>query len=191
VVLDLNFSGMSDGTLQSNVVTTTSAADSQFIGSMPFHPHRDPDDVTLNPYWGEAVYPNDQTPILIVFGTGGNIDRIYSQMYGWSRSQWSWQGQNPWGPLFFLVGKLDKIFPSEVHTKNTSAADAFKMQAKKNWQDLENLWVTIDPMTGLITTSIVDDVVDTGNDPNLLADPANVRWARLSASRSRRNAGGR
>jgi type II secretory pathway pseudopilin PulG len=190
VVLDLNYSGMSDGTLLANV-TGTAAADSQFLGSMPFHPHRDTSDNTLNPYWGDPIYPDDKTPILIVFGSGGNVDRIYCQTYGWTRGQFSWQGVNPWGPMYFLVGKLDKIFPQDIHRTTTPAAEAFAMQAKRNWQDMENLWVTIDPLTGLITTSIVDDVADTGNDPNLIADPANVRWARLSASRSRRNAGGR
>jgi hypothetical protein len=190
VVLDLNFSGMSDGTLAANV-TGTAAIDSQFLGSMPFHPHRDPSDSTANPYWGDPIYPNDRTPVLIVFGSGGNVDRMYCQSFVWSRSQFSWQGINPWGPIFLLVGKLDKVFPNENHRLSTSADDAFAMQSKKNWQDFENLWVTIDPLTGLITTSIVDDVADTGNDPSLIANPANVRWARLSASRSRRNVGGR
>jgi len=191
VVLDLNFSGMSDGSLVSNVITTTSAVDSQFVGSMPFHPHRDPTDKTLNPYWGEAIYPNDTSPILIVFGGGGNVDRLYCQSFGWTRTQFSWQGVNPWGPVFFLVGKLDKVHPADVHRTSTTATDAYAMQVKKNWQDFENLWVTIDPSTGLISTSIVDDVADTGNDPSLITNPANIRWARLSASRSRRNAGGR
>jgi type II secretory pathway pseudopilin PulG len=190
VVLDLNFSGMSDGTLVANS-TVNNSADSQFLGSMPFHPHRDPGDATLNPYWGDPIYPDDRTPVLIVFGSGGNVDRMYCQSYVWSRTQFSWQGINPWGPIFLLVGKLDKVFPHEVHRVNTPAEDAFTMQAKKNWQDFENLWVTIDPLTGLITTSIVDDVADTGNDPGLIADPANVRWARMSAARTRRNAGGR
>jgi prepilin-type N-terminal cleavage/methylation domain-containing protein len=191
VVLDLNYSGMSDGTLASNVITTTSAVDAQFVGSMPFHPHREENDKTLNPYWGDPIYPNDQTPILIVFSSGGNVDRLYCQSYVWTRTQFSWQGINPWGPIYFLTGKLDKIFPGDIHRSTMSANDAFEMQSKRNWQDFENLWVTIDPLTGLISTSIVDDVADTGNDPGLIANPANVRWARLSASRSRRNVGGR
>jgi type II secretory pathway pseudopilin PulG len=191
VVLDLNFSGMSDGTLVANVVTGTSAVDSQFTGTMPFHPHNDPADQTLNPYWGNPIYPNDRTPILIVFGSGGSVDRMYCQSFVWSRSQFSWQGLSPFGPITFLVGKLDKIFPNEVHFASTPPEEAIEMQSKKNWQDFENLWVTIDPMSGLITTSIVDDVADTGNDPSLVGNPANVRWARMSASRTRRNAGGR
>jgi type II secretory pathway pseudopilin PulG len=190
VVLDLNFSGMSDGTLNVSSTNATNQ-DAQFSGIMPFHPHRQTGDNTLNPFWGDPIYPNDQTPVLIVFSAGGHVERIYCQTFVWTRTQFSWQGVAPWGPMFFLVGKLDKIFPQEVHTSSTPAAEAITMQKKKNWQDFENLWVTIDPLTGLITTSIIDDVADTGNDPSLIADPANVRWARLSAARSRRQTGGR
>jgi hypothetical protein len=116
---------------------------------------------------------------------------MYCQSYVWARDQFSWQSINPWGPIFFLVGKFDKVIPHEFRASTTSAADAMEMQAKKNWRDVENLWVTIDPQTGLIVSSHLDDVYDATTDPALLGDPSSVRLARLTASRNRRSTGGR
>jgi len=207
IVLDLNFSGMSDGDVMR--VTATSAAAAPSTGSYsnpPFHPRRDPNDTTFCPFWGDSLYPQDRSPILLVFSPGGLLDRVYCHRIAFNyavnglatNSAWNYQAVIPTGPLFFLVGKLDKIFPDEQYRTTQSADVNFQYQIKKNWLDLENLWVTIDPNGGLITSAMVDDIAETAQDPAIAdvyklraQNPVNIGWARLNASRSRRSLGGK
>ncbi len=206
IVLDLNFSGMSDGDVM-RVTTTTPAASPQFgYNNSPFHPRRDPNDTTFSPYWGDALYSQDRTPVLLVFSPGGLLDRVYCHRVAYSfavtgvptNSAWHYQAVVPTGPVYFLVGKLAKIFPDEQFRTTQSEDVNFQYQVKKNWLDLENLWVTVDPNGGLITSAMVDDIAETAEDPNIAdvyklraQNPANIGWARLNASRSRRSLGGK
>jgi hypothetical protein len=52
-------------------------------------------------------------------------------------------------PVYFLLGQREKL-PHVTYTQT----DPPETQAEKhNFRDLENLWVSINPQTGLITTS--------------------------------------
>lgn len=75
---------------------------------------------------------DDQSPIYIMFSPNGAVDRVYS-------STLSGPVVNP---IFLLVGKSEKIPAADVPDE-------------ENWRDLSNLWVTLNPQTGLVTTAEV------------------------------------
>lgn len=203
IVLDLNFSGMSDGELM-RITGTSQTAPVAGYNNPPFHPRRDSVDTTFCPYWGDAIYPLDRTPVILVFSPGGLLDRVYCHRIGVAasgvaaNSSWNYQAVAPTGTVFFLAGKLDKVYPDEQYRVNQTPDENYAIQAKKNWLDLENLWVTIDPISGLISSSMVDDIAETAADVNIngvyklrAQNPVNIGWARLSASRIRRSLGGK
>jgi type II secretory pathway pseudopilin PulG len=182
VVIDLGFSSITNG----------NSSDS----GLPFHPRQDPSNVNV-PWWGAPVYPQDETPIILVFSPGGHMERIYFRMTeGFSGTaavnrQWLWGGMEPFGQIHFLVGKIEKVLVDEYYLLAQNAQTNFDKQIKKNWLDLENYWVNVNPQTGFISTSIVDDVglVFDGNNNNGGTNPANV-WVTRQKARYARVMGG-
>jgi hypothetical protein len=73
-----------------------------------------------------------KNPILVTFDRTGTLDGLY---VGGVK-------QSVTGPLYFLVGKREKVVG--IQTDPT----------QYNWLDLENIWVAINP-TGAITTAEV------------------------------------
>jgi hypothetical protein len=71
-------------------------------------------------------------PVCIMFGPGGSLERIYHGHIHMATE-----------PIFLLVGKLERIPAGEAE------------DGLANWQDLTNVWVTINPRTGLLITSQV------------------------------------
>lgn len=187
IVIDLNFSGTTDGTL----MRLTSTAQTGTYNNIPFHPRVDANDTTFCPYWGDPVYPFDRNPVMLVFSPGGNLDRVYCHRTGTANSNWHYQALTPNGPLFFLIGQLDKLYPGEQYRVSQTPTQNMEYQLKKNWLDVNNLWVSLDPTTGFISASPVDDIVDTSNDPLRAMNPVNLGWTRLTASRMRRALGGK
>ncbi len=202
VVIDLNFSSMSDGTSQFNTGggTLVYSAGSSFgtagFGSpgCPFHPRRDPGDTANNrsPYWGDPIYPQDETPIVLVFSAGGHLERSYCRIKDGTgvNAQWSWQGFEPYGMIHFLVGRLERIIPHEQYYMSQTAAVNLEIQKKKNWLDLDNLWVNIEAQSGMMTTSLVDNVDPNAGFAAQAGNPHNVHLTRLK-SRAGRTYGGR
>lgn len=187
--IDLGFSSITNG-------------DSNNSG-LSFHPRTGTDTGNnIVPYWGKASLPQDETPIILVFSPGGHVERLYIRMSeglanaaGTQNRQWVWGGIEPFGQIHFLIGKVEKIFPDEFFETTKSAQENFDIQSKKNWLDLENFWVNVNPQTGFISTAVVDEV-PTGSyfDPaNRLAgasNPNNVYMTRAKA-RYARLAGGK
>lgn len=188
--IDLGFSSITNG-------------DSNNSG-LSFHPRTGINTAnnTIVPFWGKASYPQDETPIILVFSPGGHVERLYIRMSegltnatGKQNLQWVWGGIEPFGQVHFLIGKIEKIFPDEYFETTKSAQENFDIQSKKNWLDLENFWVNVNPQTGFISTAVVDEV-PTGtyfNAADRLAgasNPNNVHLTRAKA-RSARLAGGK
>ena len=73
-------------------------------------------------------------PVYIMFSPNGSLDRFYHPGHG---------GEVHPGtePIYLLVGKQERV-PAG------SAEDGLA-----NWQDVKNLWVTLNPQTGLVTTA--------------------------------------
>ena len=77
-----------------------------------------------------APIDNDQTPVIIMFSPSGSVDEMY--LHG--------QRMPVADPIFLLIGKGHKLPPDDEGA---------------NWQDLENLWITVNPKTGMISTNEV------------------------------------
>lgn len=122
-VIDLNFSGIG--------IPTGSAT----LGLVDeFHPSA----------------PNDNTPVMIVFGPDGTLDHLY-----YNKVPYPLYRTRPSAPIHLMLGKRTLI-PSNSEPKATPGPAAIRPgEPVYNWQDLTNLWVTIYPQTGRITTAEV------------------------------------
>lgn len=88
----------------------------------------------------------DLNSIMVIFASNGSIDRLiyHAQVtvddgpppvYLYDRVD-----VHPTEPIYLLVGKSEKI-PIEA--------------GRENWRDLTNLWITLNPQTGLVATAEV------------------------------------
>jgi len=75
----------------------------------------------------------DKNPVLVIFSRTGALESVYENGIR----------QDVTGPLYFLIGKRDKL-----QSLGGSPTD-------HNWADSENIWVSINPQTGLVTTAEV------------------------------------
>ncbi|MCE9604731.1 MAG: hypothetical protein K8U03_07485 [Planctomycetia bacterium] len=177
IVIDLGFSAITNG-------TTTDPG-------IPFHPRSE----IASPYYGAEAVPQDETPVILVFSPGGHVERLYFRMKennaGTTNLQWVWGGNEPFGQIHFLIGKLEKILKDEYFSSGYTATDNFNIQVKKNWLDLENIWVNVNPQTGFISTSLIDELntnayflstdktVGASNPANIAATRSNARYGRV------------
>lgn len=186
VVIDLNFSSMTNG------LTGDSG--------IPFHPRQDLDQkptttVLRNPYWGDSVYPDDTTPVVIVFSTTGHVERVYAHQRD-AVGNFSWEGTEAYGPIYLLIGDRSFITTDAYRSVSQNAQENMEVQFKKNWLNLDALWVRITPNTGSISTSLVDDFAyvtetTTGTKTYLAHDPSNVYRSRQNKAQLGRIIGGR
>jgi len=126
------------------------------------------------------VYPPTR-PVIFTFNQSGSLDYMYDT------------GDPPvrvTSPIHFLVGKREKVpapdnplIGSDDEPEDDYVyTDAPDVQAEKhNWKDMENLWVSVQPHTGMVTTSNVASVVDKNWLPDALV-PATRRFATDSRS---------
>lgn len=175
VVIDLGFSSITNG----------NNSDS----GMPFHARCDTtSSATMNnAWWGPPVYPQDETPVILVFSPGGHIERVFFRMTegnsgtAATNRQWLWGGMEPFGQIHFLIGKTEKVLPDEYYLKSQDATTNYEKQKKKNWLDTENFWVNVNPQTGFVSTSVVNGWGSVGTATNITQaligeaqfDPAN------------------
>lgn len=105
---------------------------------------------------------DDSKPVIVMFSPNGGIDRIYCRELHWnsdgsSSTFLNWTEIHPTAPVYFLIGRRDRLAAS-VKTITSGAPDPapdspLAEDGLRNWQDLNNLWVTIQPQTGLVATT--------------------------------------
>jgi hypothetical protein len=99
------------------------------------------DPATGNP---NAINPPDVNPVMITFATNGLVDKVYS----WDERNFAlWQGRQPTGPIYLLVTRRELI-GGDLSVTNPSAA-----KPQYGIQDINSIWVTINPQTGLVASS--------------------------------------
>lgn len=165
---------------------------------LPLHPRFDPNDPDSNYTYrirGKSVYPEDTTPVILMFAPSGAVERVYHHVLVTNPAQpnpptFTWKGEVPTAPIWFLVGKRTKVPASDTYrAAGVTRGDGNPQdQFNNNWLDLENYWVTINPQNGFITTTELSDFVD--NDDTKSINPINVAATRYWAVRSM-NMGGR
>jgi hypothetical protein len=113
---------------------------------------------------GPAVWPVSAKPVLIMFAPDGTVAWIRADATSW--------GQQPTTPIYLLVGRKDKV---------VNPPDAGN--AETNLNDFNNLWVAINPSTGLIC---VTDLASIGVNASVLK-PSNDPTAPDSRYYARRS----
>lgn len=100
----------------------------------------DPVSATDSPTWS---LPTTTAPPLIMFAPDGSVDRSYVRS-----SDGTYNGVMPMTPMYLLVGMRKNI----VHN-TTANPNAVATNPNANINDFNNLWVSIDPATGLIVVA--------------------------------------
>jgi len=112
---------------------------------------------------GITTLKDTTVPIIIVFSPNGSVDCIYYNDTRYAVTQ----------PIYLLVGKRERV-PS-AQAENGIA----------NWQDLDCLWITLNPQTGTVTSNRIAMAAG-----NTSGRPQNLLESREFA-RSAGNMGGR
>ena len=86
--------------------------------------------------------------VAILFAPNGSVDNVYVEGIPFRVTD----------PIFLLVGKRERIPPQTLDPNNP---DTFA-----NWQDLNNLWVTINSQTGLVASGEMATTTSTTFDAN-------------------------
>jgi hypothetical protein len=115
-----------------------------------------------NPYYVSGGVNQDTSPVIVTFAPNGTVDKVYSwdervlfnpggsaNVAGGTANgvQFGWQGRQPLSQIYFLVTRRELI-GGDASVKTASAATP-----QYGIQDLTSLWVTINPQTGLISSS--------------------------------------
>lgn len=164
VVIDLNFSG---------------------TALWSFHPRNNYSNFAANPsgpggnnspYRGQPLFPNDESPVIVMFSPSGTLETVYSRANLTRARIVEWTDWRPISHLYFLVGDAEKLPAKTGWGPGEGGLD----QYENNWLDLTNYWVTINPFTGLINTAEVSDFPDPTD--THAHDPARVGFARRFAN---------
>ncbi len=110
--------------------------------------------------------PNTR-PIVFIFNSSGEMDSVCFNITNPTPHGGSIQTTAPvpmTSPVYLMIGKREKLFQKDSSSGKYDAAyyspaDNASTQAEKhNFRDLENLWIAINPQSGLATTAEVKDL---------------------------------
>lgn len=96
-------------------------------------------------YGGTPVVADPTSPVVILFSPNGAMDSFY---LGGVRSP-------ALEPIHFLVGRRERVTLDLIPLPPGPSYTPAAADGRWNWQDLNNLWVTAFPQTGLVTTAQV------------------------------------
>jgi prepilin-type N-terminal cleavage/methylation domain-containing protein len=107
------------------------------------------------------VSSSDPNPVIVMFAPNGGLDGIRYQD----------ATIPPTEPVHLLIGRRDRL-PAIAPPLNGPPGPTLAEDVLRNWQDLNNLWVTVFPRNGLVTVSenaAVTGAVDYSNRNDRLA----------------------
>lgn len=87
--------------------------------------------------------PEDVLPVVILFSPNGGVERVYCWWWDTITPTPSWQGRPPLGPVYLLIGQRDKVNRDITRPPGEQS----------NLEDLNSLWVVIQPTTGMVATA--------------------------------------
>jgi len=123
-------------------------------------------DYENDPHVG-LLNPATHTPlgVMIVFAPDGSIERLYRPNIADGTTQATIR---PTGPIHFLIGQRERVPVNVVETSpqlTVIEPDAEVQLETFNFMDLNNLWITVNPRSGLISSTEMF-VVPPLNNPN-------------------------
>jgi prepilin-type N-terminal cleavage/methylation domain-containing protein len=108
--------------------------------------------------------PGNANPGMLIFSPTGSVYSVFANFGPSALIE----------PIYFLIGRRDRVFNvklgSNVTIPQVSAVsgDVLPADGLANWQDTNNLWVTVTPQTGRITT-VENTAINTVNTTKLLS----------------------
>jgi len=119
---------------------------------------------------GSPPVPEDVSPVVILFSPNGGVERVYCWWWDTITPTATWQGRPPLGPVYLLIGQRDKVNRDITRPPGQQS----------NLEDLNSLWVVIQPTTGIVTTA----------QNSLMQNPYDV-WNARRRAREQAGLGGR
>jgi type II secretory pathway pseudopilin PulG len=112
------------------------------------------------PSWAPAPSGSPSTaPITIMFSPNGSVDRSYANTYSGASTTGGLVASPALQPFYLLVGKIEQVQCGTLAVTPGTPA---------NVADLTNVWIAINPATGLVVTSeMYPYSSNTPSDPNL------------------------
>jgi hypothetical protein len=106
--------------------------------------------VEPDPYQGTPAFPQDNTPVIIMFTPSGSIEQVYCRYWqlpakAGAQGQWVWHGDRQLSAILFLIGQRERV-PADV-------TNSWPSQLNNNWTQGGNIWVSIHPRTGVVTSA--------------------------------------
>lgn len=154
VIVDLNYSGTDNRPF--NVRFKTGDTTGSGTSLAPANGYRGfPIDSSGNPVTTASPNPSslDNRPIILVFNPSGAIDRMFCRIWSATTNPpgYQWSCEQPVSNIYFLIGRRDKVpLPNPVGLPDGAPQTT---QATYNWSDPGNYWVTVQAMSGAVTTS--------------------------------------
>ena len=102
-----------------------------------------------------TVPPTYTSRVVVTFAPTGLIDLVYTwdePTFTWNPATIGWQGRQPIGPIYFLVGKRDLVGGDATLLQQVLNGNA-PQQPCFNIQDPTNYWIVINPQTGAVMTA--------------------------------------
>lgn len=122
----------------------------------------------------EPDTPADLRPVIVMFSPNGSVEgvyysqRVYDQNGNFDHCEYA--GRRLIEPIHFLVGKYERL-PVTLRRVNVDVPDSMAMHPSKaedgvfNRQDAGNLWLTLNPQTGLATVAELHADLPPGSGP--------------------------
>jgi type II secretory pathway pseudopilin PulG len=115
-------------------------------------------------------------PLAVFFTPGGSVELVQST----DPTNGAYLFANPAGRLNFLVGTRKKDAESRDFTKDAAGFESTRNFLTSNLNDTASLWVSVNPRTGLITTS--ENAAPTPSDAAATSVQTAVGYARRTAT---------
>jgi hypothetical protein len=84
-------------------------------------------------------------PAMLIFSPAGGVYGVFA----------NGTAQPLIDPVYFLIGRRDRMFTLQANVtapQKGAAGEVVPVDGLANWQDPNNLWVSVTPQTGRITT---------------------------------------
>ena len=107
---------------------------------------------------------------MILFAPNGSISAVYHWVANSSGGGASYLGGPITKPVFLMVGKFERTGNEAVSAG--SPVRSLAEDGLHNWQDATNLWIAVNPVSGLVTAAEVNAPFVTATGLSLPGDPA-------------------
>jgi type II secretory pathway pseudopilin PulG len=156
----------------------------------------------MSPLSNATVAPAPYTSrVIVTFSPSGLVDLVYcwdEPTFSFNNSAGGWQGRQPTGPIYFLVGKRELVGGDPEVLALMQAGQA-PIKPCFNYQDATNLWVVINPFTGMVSTTenapvdltAAPPVQNSSNQTALQTYYSSQAYQARSIAREMQNTGGR